>query len=143
MPNGKTHDIITLITTPVVGLIGYNILDDYRLFLLLIISYIFSSFMFNGDLDTNSSVYNRWWFFKVIWVPYQIIFNHRSIFTHGIIIGTIVRLIWISPLVIIIYRVFDFNLNLINSLIIILGLELGNINHSLSDKIGSWLKSKF
>ncbi|MDZ7785998.1 MAG: DUF2227 family putative metal-binding protein [Candidatus Saccharibacteria bacterium] len=27
----------------------------------------------------------------MIWIPYQLIFEHRSVFTHGIIIGTVVR----------------------------------------------------
>lgn len=50
--------------------------------------------MFNGDLDIKSRPYNRWLLFKYIWLPYRKLFNHRSIWTHGIIIGTIVRIIY-------------------------------------------------
>jgi len=97
--------------------------------------------MFNGDLDTNSKPYNRWWVFKMIWIPYQLMFNHRSIFTHGIIIGTIIRLIYIGILPFLFFYFYK-NLNILTELIPIryliisfMGLELGNTIHTLSDKI--------
>lgn len=139
MPNGKTHDTITFITTPIIGGICFY-LTDMKTTILFLILYLFSSLMFNGDLDTNSRPYNRWWIFKMIWIPYQLMFTHRSIFTHGLIIGTIIRLLYISiiPLIIFIVKgnlqiITSINLNML--LLIFIGLEAGSAIHTISDKI--------
>jgi len=153
MPTGKTHDKITLIITPIIILTSFYVLKNIRNdinyirdVLIILFSYLFSSFMFNGDLDTNSRPYNRWFLFKMIWIPYQLLFKHRNIFTHGIIIGTIIRIIY---LLIIILPILYFcgYLNLVNDLIkyhkdvmllIIIGLESGSALHTISDKIKSF-----
>ncbi len=140
MPNGKTHDIITYLTTPVVGIMGYVITSDIKTTLILMSTYFFASMMFNGDLDTNSRPYNRWFVFKMIWIPYQLLFHHRSIFTHGIIIGTIIRIIYLGliPFIFILIKgnldvITSINLNII--IIMFIGLELGSAIHTISDKI--------
>lgn len=139
MPNGKTHDKITFITTPIIGVLSYYLLNNNLIStLILITTYIFASIMFNGDLDTNSKPYNRWWIFKIIWIPYQLMFSHRSIWSHGIILGTIVRLIYISPIIYCVFQIFNLSLVDINwnlMIIILIGLESGNTIHTLSDKI--------
>ena len=96
--------------------------------------------MFNGDLDTVSKPYNRWWLFKMIWIPYQLMFTHRSIWTHGIIIGTVIRLIYICIIpLFIIYLHHDLNiiftLNKEILIPILIGLELGSAIHTIADKI--------
>ena len=140
MPNGKTHDIITYLTTPIVGIMGYVITSDIKTTLILMSTYFFASMMFNGDLDTNSRPYNRWFVFKMIWIPYQLLFHHRSIFTHGIIIGTIIRIIYLGliPFIFILIKgnlevITSINLNII--IIMFIGLELGSAIHAISDKI--------
>ena len=150
MPNGKTHDRITHLTLPLVGigaaLLMPKIQPDIKIggilmfTLILTVSYYFSSMMFNGDLDTNSKPYNRWWLLKMIWIPYQLLFSHRSIFTHGIIIGTVVRLLYLSPIIILFFLIFNVNLQSINwifTIPILIGLELGNTIHTVSDAIRS------
>lgn len=140
MPNGKTHDIISITLSPVVAGVSYWITKDVKITGILLGLYLFSSFMFNGDLDTNSRPYNRWWLLKMIWIPYQLMFNHRSIFTHGLIIGTIVRLIYIGiiPFILIylkgnIQMIQSIDLNII--LLTFIGLELGSAVHTISDNI--------
>jgi uncharacterized metal-binding protein len=98
--------------------------------------------MFNGDLDTNSRPYNRWFIFKMIWIPYQLLFKHRSIFTHGLIIGTLIRVIYVGiiPLTIFAFRgEFLHNLftpsNLHILFLILIGFEVGSAIHTISDKI--------
>lgn len=142
MPNGKTHDIITFIILPVIC-IGTYLHSNIIITLIISSSYLFSSLMFNGDLDTNSRPYNRWWIFKMIWIPYQIIFYHRSVFTHGIIIGTLIRIIYVMIIpVIIIYFSFGYEIisNFINTyhwelIYILIGLEAGSSVHTISDTI--------
>lgn len=140
MPNGSTHDKITYITTPVVGLVSCLLITDIKSIAILTITYLFASLMFNGDLDTNSRPYNRWWIFKMIWIPYQLMFTHRSFFTHGLIIGTVVRILYLGiiPFIIILFKV---DLEVITSIdlsilvLIFIGLELGSAVHTISDKI--------
>jgi uncharacterized metal-binding protein len=140
MPDGKTHDIITVVTAPIVGGITYWITNDIKTTSIILSLFLFSSLMFNGDLDINSKPYNRWWLFKMIWIPYQLMFHHRSIFTHGLIIGTIIRLLYLCliPFIIILLK---GNLQMITSIdlsllvLIFIGLESGSAVHTISDKI--------
>ena len=140
MPDGKTHDKITIFLTPILFGITYYIIKDIKTTLILMSAYLFASFMFNGDLDTVSKPYNRWWLFKMIWIPYQLMFTHRSIWTHGIIIGTVIRLIYICIIpLFIIYLHHDLNiiftLNKEILIPILIGLELGSAIHTIADKI--------
>lgn len=148
MPNGRTHDKITFITTPFVGVSafiiflnlnnGATLMSTLILTLIIIASYFFASMMFNGDLDSHTKPFNRWWVFKMIWIPYQLMFLHRSFWTHGIIIGTVVRLVYLSPIIIGIFILFNLNIgdiNLYYLIPVLIGLELGNIGHTLADKI--------
>lgn len=139
MPYGKTHDRITLIVLPIVVLTAYLIFNSFYLTLILSISYLFSALMFNGDLDTNSKPYNRWFILKMIWIPYQLMFGHRSIFTHGIIIGTVIRIIYIG-IIPFLYFYYYHNINILTDVIsikdlivILIGLELGSLSHSVPD----------
>ena len=138
MPSGRTHDIITAASTPIVAPIAHQITGNIEDTIILICSYIFASLMFNGDLDIKSRPYRRWLLLKWIWYPYRNMFFHRSIWTHGIIIGTIIRLLYLLPLFYILYNLFNIDLTIINwyyGIIILIGLELGNIMHTLSDKM--------
>lgn len=140
MPNGRTHDIITFTVAPLVGGVSYWITKDTKISGIILSCYLFASLMFNGDLDTNSRPYNRWWLLKMIWIPYQLMFEHRSIFTHGIIIGTIVRILYLGliPFLIILFKgelqmITAMPLNII--ILSLIGLELGSAVHTISDKI--------
>lgn len=140
MPNGKTHDKITSITTPLIGVFSYIVTKDVKTTAILMSTYLFASLMFNGDLDMPSRPFNRWWLFKIIWIPYQIIFNHRSIFTHGLVIGTIIRILYLGiiPFIILFLKgnldiLLNINLQIIFSIFI--GLELGSAIHTISDKV--------
>ena len=140
MPNGRTHDIITFATAPIVGAVSYYLTKDIKTTSILMSTYIFASFMFNGDLDTNSRPYNRWWLLKMIWIPYQLMFDHRSVFTHGLIIGTIIRILYLSliPFLVLLFKgelhvITNIPLNII--ILLFIGLELGSAVHTISDKL--------
>lgn len=140
MPNGRTHDKITFILLPVIGLLSYYFTTDIKSTSILMFTYFFASIMFNGDLDTNSKPYNRWFILKMIWIPYQLMFTHRSIFTHGIIIGTVIRLLYLGIIPFIIIWLKG-SLDIITSIdlgifiLIFIGLESGSAVHTISDKI--------
>lgn len=138
MPNGKTHDkitgLITLIITPVIFIVfGLNLSST-----ILIVSFLFSALMFNGDLDTNSRPYNRWWVLKMIWIPYQLMFTHRSIYTHGFIIGTFIRVLYITIIPIIFFYdniIGIIEYNYLEIIIVLIGLELGSMSHTIADNM--------
>ena len=110
MASGKTHDKITLIFSPIVAitflLLNINLFTKNGAIFLTIIglaSYIFGGFMFSGDLDIKSNEFKRWGKLRFIWVPYQRFFKHRSIFSHGFILGPIIRILYLYLIFIIIF----------------------------------------
>lgn len=138
MPNGKTHDKISFILLPII-VVGCWVLDvTLSNTLIISISYLFSALMFNGDLDYNTRVYNRWWIFKMVWIPYQLMFSHRSVFTHGIVIGTLIRVLYIGSIPFLVLY-YSYGIDLIetigidNLIILLVGFELGNLSHSIPD----------
>lgn len=139
MCTGKKHDLITIVLLPIIMLMAYELTYNFNIVIIFTVSYLFSSFMFNGDLDIISRPYQRWLFLKWIWYPYRKIIPHRSIWSHGIIIGTFIRLIYIMPILYIIFKVCNLQiLNYNYVIIILLGLEMGNIIHTLSDRLSSY-----
>lgn len=138
MPSGRTHDIITATSTPIIGFLSYKITNDINASTILTLSYLFSSLMFNGDLDIDSRPLRRWSLFKWIWFPYKKYIPHRSIWSHGIIIGTVIRLLYLMPIFILLYIHLNLELSALNWYFIVIGLiglELGNTVHTVSDQI--------
>jgi uncharacterized metal-binding protein len=166
MPSGRTHDRITLWLLPWIVLISYIITRNAELTLLCSSGFFFSGLMFGPDLDLYSVQFKRWGILRYLWLPYQKLLHHRSFFSHGFIIGTVVRVIYLllwlfifsSLLIAILQLIIGFDLNWqtftieqfnlitkkykIQAIAIFLGLELGAMSHYLSDWIGSILKKK-
>jgi uncharacterized metal-binding protein len=164
MPSGRTHDRITLWTLPLVSGIAYFLTQNGKLALILAGGFLFSGLMFGPDLDIYSVQYKRWGWFRWIWIPYRSVIRHRSQLSHGLIIGTILRLFYITLIILILSGMISaiayffgyINLqSVINSqkpfpvwnqkytqalLALIIGLELGAMSHSISDWIGSAYK---
>ena len=142
MADGKTHDKITYFTAVPLCLL-INWLFGQNIAIIFTLAYIFAGLAFNGDLDTESTPYYRWKFLRFIWIPYRR-FGHRSKWTHGFIRGTLTRLLWVSPLVLIILLLFFhiYSFSIVIGLIIkywlffivfIIGLEAGSMSHTLAD----------
>ena len=51
------------------------------------------------DLDTNSLSTKRWGLLQILWRPYRKIVPHRSLISHGVCIGTLIRLIYLFTLI--------------------------------------------
>lgn len=92
MPSGKTHDRITFLLILPTFIAAYLLSHKLEESLLASLAMLFGGLMFGPDLDINSRQYYRWGPLRLLWWPYQKIFSHRSIFTHGILIGTILRI---------------------------------------------------
>lgn len=93
MADGKTHKKININVIIILTLIViFFILRKYSLFIL---GYVIGTLWMNPDLDILSNPYNRWGPLKRIWKPYQKL-GHRSIWTHGYVIGDIIRYLYLS-----------------------------------------------
>jgi uncharacterized metal-binding protein len=57
---------------------------------------LFGGFMFGPDLDIQSRQYTRWGVFRFLWLPYRAMFRHRSRWSHGIIFGTLIRVVYFA-----------------------------------------------
>lgn len=115
MPSGKTHDFITVVlTVPFAGM-AYAWTHDALAATVCVGALLFGGLMFGPDLDTQSCQYKRWGVFRFLWYPYQVIFAHRSRWSHGLIFGALVRIVYflgavtlIAALVIYIRAVFNY-----------------------------------
>lgn len=156
MPSGRTHDRITLWGLPFVTGFTFGSTGSGNITLIVAGTYLFSGLMFGPDLDLYSIQYKRWGYLRWIWIPYQKALRHRSLLSHGLIIGTTVRIvylaIWLSILGIfclgIAQLVWDVGWNwqfltqtvrteltqhTAQWIALYLGLELGAISHIVSD----------
>jgi uncharacterized metal-binding protein len=108
MPSGKTHDSISWYLYLPFAYLAWYLTQDWVLVGLFTITYFFSSFMFGGDLDLVSIQSKRWGIFRWIWIPYRTFIPHRSKWSHGILLGTVFRLVYLSIFICIFFAVFYF-----------------------------------
>ena len=162
MPSGHTHDRITLWSLPFAAGLTLGLTGSGNLTLMVSGGYLFSGLMFGPDLDIHSRQFIRWGWLRCIWIPYQKTLRHRSIFSHGPIIGTTLRVLYLSSWLLLVgllglgvstlfwlapggrglfdaaWRwLFQYRAELIA---LFVGLELGAMSHSVSDWGGSAYK---
>ena len=92
MASGQHHDRATLGWSLPIGLAAGSLLGPTAG------GIAFTAFLFGGlwlspDLDTQSNALHRWGPLGVIWWPYRRLIPHRSIWSHGPLVGTAVRLL--------------------------------------------------
>jgi uncharacterized metal-binding protein len=162
LPSGRTHDRVTLWSLPLIA--GGTLYATHRADLAFWVSggFLVSGLIFGPDLDLYSFHYKRWGMLRWLWRPYQQAIKHRSIWSHGPIVGTLGRILYLSLwlslagyLYLAIVRtcggqpftdkqlltIFQQSLDRDRATYIALfcGLELGAMSHYLSD----WLVSGF
>ena len=164
MPSGKIHDRITLWLLPFIVAGSYIFSRDGELTLLCAGGYLVGGLLFGPDLDIHSRHYKRWGILRYFWLPYQKLIPHRSWLSHGFLVGTLLRLLYllfggfvVAALVIAIAQVFwDFAWNWQTFLrqqfnflwqthpwytwSFVLGLEMGAMSHYSSDRLSSYFK---
>jgi uncharacterized metal-binding protein len=96
MPSGKTHDWITLVLTPPTFACVWWAAGGLKLAAVVAAAMVFGGLMFGPDLDIQSRQYTRWGPLRFVWLPYKVVFRHRSRFTHGIVLGTLVRVVYFT-----------------------------------------------
>lgn len=96
MPSGKTHDFVTFLLSPPTFLATWAATGSARLAAVVTCATLFAGLMFGPDLDIQSKQYARWGAFRFLWLPYKVFFKHRSRLTHGIIFGTLIRVLYFT-----------------------------------------------
>jgi len=96
VPSGRTHDRVTLWSLPVVAAIAFERTRSSNLTLLVAGGFLLGGLMFGPDLDTYSRQYQRWGILRWIWLPYQKSIRHRSPLSHGPLLGTAIRVVYIA-----------------------------------------------
>ncbi len=160
MPSGKTHLRIELFLLPIWVVLIF-VAQHYQLIALswreMVIfagAYLFSSLLLSPDLDLRQNQSRRrWGVLGFLWIPYTKIFKHRGV-SHSLLLGTLTRLgylgliallialglsyfnVWAIPLDAL--RTFPLDLKLLG--ILIAGLWLPNIIHTLTDHVHSFLR---
>lgn len=99
MPSGKTHDTITFLLAVPAGVAAYAFTSDFALSAVVACGFLFGGLMFGPDLDTGSKQFSRWSFLQVLWFPYRVFFKHRSRWSHGLIFGTLIRVVYFMGVV--------------------------------------------
>lgn len=84
-----------MLAAPVAAL-AYSVTADLAVMVVLTAAFLFGGLMFGPDLDTQSKPYARWGIFRAVWFPYRSVFKHRSRWSHGLVFGTLFRVIYFS-----------------------------------------------
>ncbi len=104
MSSGKTHDQVTWALTPVVWLIstwGFHL--PLATGGIITLGHLIGGLLLSPDLDTRSRPFYRWGMFRFIWRPYQWVAKHRSGLSHGILLASWLRLLYLSAVLTLIY----------------------------------------
>ena len=94
MAKGRDHDRATalacipfgLVVMPVLGIPAGCIAG---------LCFLIGGLWLSPDLDTRSKPLHRWGPLRVIWWPYRRLIPHRSLFSHGPLIGMSLRVLWL------------------------------------------------
>lgn len=167
MPSGRTHDRITWLLAAPAGALAWRATGDPGGACALVCAFVFAGLMFSGDLDLPSVQYRRWGLLRWIWKPYQWLIRHRSPLSHGILIGPLVRLVYLTAAIALMaagalgiarwsglvpemgalgpgrWRLPAPDAGSVQLAVFALGgLWLGGASHTLADQLVSWLKRK-
>ncbi|MFN8577812.1 MAG: metal-binding protein [Candidatus Sericytochromatia bacterium] len=168
MPSGKTHDSIAWYFFIPFAYLSWYLSTDLLFVIIYSSAYFFSNFMFSGDLDLCSVQSKRWGIFRWIWIPYRKMIPHRSKLSHGVLHGTVFRIIYLGAVLSLFYFIAHlltknylpaYNKDLIVTTDkgldflknqqpvyyagIFLGLLTGSFLHTSADIIGSFFKKAF
>lgn len=153
--------MITLALAAPVAASAYYLTADWKVALVAMATMLFGGLMFGPDLDIQSKQYARWGPLRFLWWPYRALLPHRSRLSHGIIVGTLLRLIYFIVVVWLLlgaalYVASDSGRSLADAfgqiweaicqvnkkylVAALAGLWIGSASHTLADLIGSFLK---
>lgn len=98
MPGARAHDRITLISVAIADGVYWTQAPhpNANLAILFTLAYVFAGYACAGDLDLMSREYKRWGPLRFIWKPYQMLVPHRSWVSHGLLMGGLIRALYLA-----------------------------------------------
>lgn len=94
MASGEDHDKATCFWSLPFGF-GLSFVMGLPSGLLGGLAFVVGGLWLSPDLDTNSKPLKRWGLLQGVWWPYRKLIPHRSLFSHGPLIGTALRLAYL------------------------------------------------
>ncbi len=94
MASGEDHDKATCFWSLPFGF-GLSFVMGLPSGLLGGLAFVVGGLWLSPDLDTNSKPLKRWGLLQGLWWPYRKLIPHRSLFSHGPLIGTALRLAYL------------------------------------------------
>jgi uncharacterized metal-binding protein len=153
MASGRNHDRAITVTTPI--MLAAAIASGHAdVGIIATAAYYLGGMYLSPDLDLVSRPFKRWGLLRFIWLPYQrLIPRHRHWLSHGPVIGSIVRLLYLAALVSPMWVLFPglqqvrwSGVTLPNAMAVFCGVELSALNHLLLDglliPLPKWLKRR-
>ena len=140
MASGRNHDRAIYFATPIVFGVGISYFG-IELGLIAGAAHYVGGLMLSPDLDLVSRPFKRWGLLRFIWLPYQrLVPRHRHWLSHGPVIGSAVRLVYLAALVSPLWFLFPglqqtqwSGVTLPNAMAFFCGVELSALNHLLLD----------
>ena len=94
MASGRAHDRATLIAGAPIGMAA-AVLWGADAGFIAAAGCLIGGLWLSPDLDTHSNALRRWGPLRGLWWPYRHLIPHRSLWSHGPLIGTALRLLWL------------------------------------------------
>jgi uncharacterized metal-binding protein len=153
MASGRNHDRAITATTPII-LATAIAMGHADVGLIVTPSYYLAGMYLSPDLDLISRPYKRWGFLRCLWLPYQkLIPRHRRWLSHGPVVGSLVRLLYLAALVSPLWLLFPglqqiqwSGFTAPNAMAFFCGVESSALNHLLLDglliPLPKWLKGR-
>ena len=91
MASGRAHDRATLIAGAPIGMAA-AVLWGADAGFIAAAACLIGGLWLSPDLDTHSNALRRWGPLRGLWWPYRHLIPHRSLWSHGPLIGTALRL---------------------------------------------------
>ncbi|HEX7627635.1 MAG TPA: DUF2227 family putative metal-binding protein [Candidatus Methanoperedens sp.] len=143
MPGYNRHRIFNYIIFIAIAFVLYseNILSfPPGMLLAICLGFYIGTEFVTPDLDVDSAAYKRWGRLKILMLPYKWLFDHRKS-SHNIYYGAIVRILYISVIILgFYYLIFkslppELNLSPVYVIFFLLGIISANSLHVILDNI--------
>ena len=99
MSSGQQHDRATCWLALPYGLLWWPWLGPQGT-VISAFAFLIGGLWLSPDLDTNSRPYQRWGPLRWLWWPYRKALRHRSVLSHSPVLGTLVRVGYLSGIAI-------------------------------------------
>ena len=97
MASGQQHDRATCLVALPYGLLWWPWLGPLGT-VVSALAFLIGGLWLSPDLDTNSRPYHRWGPLRWLWWPYRKALGHRSVLSHSPLLGTLVRVGYLTGL---------------------------------------------